>query len=173
MYNGEDMRCLLELVETTTKSTTVTTTTASRLGLIQADESGGQSGSGRRPQTRPQRTDPTTPPGSTTLPFTEGIREKPSPTRIPSVQASFIAYRQCTITSRLETSLEENEKISFFYKICEWIRSFIKWRWKTFKTWSHITKQISFDHYNVTNLKREDTCWKSLSRCKRPNQVPK
>ena len=30
-----------------------------------------------------------------------------------------------------------------FYVICEWIRVFVRWRWKTFKSWTDLSKLLT------------------------------
>ena len=56
------------------------------------------------------------------------------------------------------------------YKICDWIRSFIRWRWKTFRAWSKATRDISTEFYELPR-DGEEYCWAPLKRCSRRAQV--
>ena len=56
------------------------------------------------------------------------------------------------------------------YKICDWIRSFIRWRWKTFRAWSKATRDISTEFYELPR-DGEEYCWATLKRCSRRAQV--
>lgn len=157
-----DVRCLIEKMPETTSTAPPTTLNQRDNGLL---------GPGRRPVTPFITTPrPTTPSGrrrttlATTNPLlsTEPPRTSPKPTKSRNGlrQASFIAYRDCVQQNVVDGV--------FFYNICEWIRQFIRWRWRTFKAWTTYTKDISLDLYE---LPQPGTCWANIRGCPKRNQV--
>ena len=155
-----DVRCLVEPTpETTTTTIRTIRTSASPFRPVRPDSRSGI------PTTRTtsRRTRPQTQVPTTLIPLTP-VTVTPTPTTKPSRnllrQASFIAYRDCQQQNVV------NGK--FFYNICEWIRQFIRWRWRTFKTWSVYTKDISFDLYDMP---QQGSCWANIRGCPKKNQV--
>ena len=153
-----DVRCLVEPTpETTTTTIRPIRTSASPFRPVRPDSRSGITAT-RRSTTRLPRT---TAPPTTLVPLTPvTITPKTKPSRNLLRQASFIAYRDCQQQNVV------NGK--FFYNICEWIRQFIRWRWRTFKTWSTYTKDISFDLYDMP---QQGSCWANIRGCPKKNQV--
>lgn len=51
---------------------------------------------------------------------------------VPMIEARDIKWKICISEAQIPGSL--------FYTICEWIRVFVRWRWRTFRKWTDISE---------------------------------
>ena len=156
-----DVRCLIEKMPETTSTAPPSTTRQGKSGLLGpgTDRQFTSVITTPRPDLMRRPTSPSTTPLALS---TESTRTttKPSKSRNGLRQASFIAYRDCVQQNVVDGA--------FFYNICEWIRQFIRWRWRTFKAWTIYTKDISLELYE---LPQPGTCWANIRGCPKRNQV--